>query len=188
MNFSNFIGHTVLIICRCEQNVLLNKSLKFRFINRATAKVKLVWNFVLRIFSVYGHGARVSLCCMGPESRCVADFGRLFSDLFYEVAVTTRGDLWPGILGRLLHHRVICFTSVVWTSRVIKNPANIQHYEFDLIQYLFMFCYESISCLIWNTNFQCQQNMAERQKPSPSSYVTALSLILWLIKYSWRID
>ena len=63
MNFSNFIGHTVLIICRCEQNLLLNKSLKFRFINKATAKVKLVWNFDLRIFSVYGHGARVSLCC-----------------------------------------------------------------------------------------------------------------------------
>ena len=39
MNISNFIEHTVLIICRCEQNVLLNKSLKFRFIYKTTAKV-----------------------------------------------------------------------------------------------------------------------------------------------------
>ena len=55
-----------MIICRCEQNVLLNISLKFRFINKTTAKVILVWNFDLRIFSVYGHGAwftyYVSLC------------------------------------------------------------------------------------------------------------------------------
>ena len=35
------------------------KSLKFWFINKTTAKVILVWNFDLRIFSVYGHGARL---------------------------------------------------------------------------------------------------------------------------------
>ena len=41
LNISNFIGHTVLIICSCQQNVLLNKSLKFRFINKTTTKVIL---------------------------------------------------------------------------------------------------------------------------------------------------
>ena len=68
MNFSNFIGHTVLIICRCEQNVLLNKSLIFGFINKTTAKVILVWNFDLRIFSVYGHhmGPGIISVEMGP--------------------------------------------------------------------------------------------------------------------------
>ena len=34
MNISNFIGHTVFIISRCEENVLLNKSIKFRFIKK----------------------------------------------------------------------------------------------------------------------------------------------------------
>ena len=50
------IGHTVLIICRCEQNELLNKSLKYRFVDKTNAKVILVWIFDLRIFSIYGHG------------------------------------------------------------------------------------------------------------------------------------
>ena len=57
MNISDFIGHTVLIICRYEQKVFLNKSIKFWFINKTTAKVILVWNFDLKIFTVYGHGA-----------------------------------------------------------------------------------------------------------------------------------
>ena len=42
LNLSNFTGHTVLINCRCEPNVLLNKSLKFRFINKTTAKIIVV--------------------------------------------------------------------------------------------------------------------------------------------------
>ena len=35
-----------------------NLFLKIWFITKTSAKVKLVWNFVLRIFSVYRHGAR----------------------------------------------------------------------------------------------------------------------------------
>ena len=53
MNISNFIGHTVL-------HVIICKSSKFWFINKTTAKAILVWNFDLRIFSVYSHGARMS--------------------------------------------------------------------------------------------------------------------------------
>ena len=49
------MGHTVLIICRYEQNVLLKIFSKFWFINKTTVKVILVWNFDLRMFSVYGH-------------------------------------------------------------------------------------------------------------------------------------
>ena len=47
-----------LIICRYEQTVLFNIFLTFWFINKTTAKVILVWHFDLRIFSVYGHGAK----------------------------------------------------------------------------------------------------------------------------------
>ena len=55
-------GHTVLIIFRYEQTVLFKHIFKiFWFIDKNTAKVILVWNFDLRIFSVYGHGATSTL-------------------------------------------------------------------------------------------------------------------------------
>ena len=51
-------GHTVLIICRNEQTSIFKHIFKICwFIDKTTAKVILVWNFDLRIFSVYGHGA-----------------------------------------------------------------------------------------------------------------------------------
>ena len=48
----------MIIICRNEQNVLLNIFVKCWFITKTTAKVIIVSDFDLRIFSVYGLGAR----------------------------------------------------------------------------------------------------------------------------------
>ena len=49
------------MICRYKQYVYLNTILNFWFIIKTTSKVVPLWNFDLRIFSVYGRGARCAI-------------------------------------------------------------------------------------------------------------------------------
>ena len=82
LKISNSTELTVLINCRCAQNVLLNKSSNFRFINKTTAKGILVWHFDFRIFSVYGHRAWIAGYVSGSthylKSACFTRFVRHF--------------------------------------------------------------------------------------------------------------
>ena len=57
LNFSSFTWRTVLMICRFKQLVQWKTKSKFWLLIIATiSKVTSVWNFDLRIFSVYGRG------------------------------------------------------------------------------------------------------------------------------------
>ena len=57
LNFSNFTWCTVFMICRYLQYVHSKPILKFWLIIKTSSEVISVWNFDLRIFSVYGHEA-----------------------------------------------------------------------------------------------------------------------------------
>ena len=127
MNISSVIGHTVLIICRYKQTVLLNIFLKFWFIHKSTATVILVWIFDLRIFPVYGHRA----CTFTPESLAVElslhehdGFGRSQPGFEHPIFACAGNSFIPNFMQYLLDPIAI-ITYTVKSSGVADRRVNL---------------------------------------------------------------
>ena len=156
-----------------EQNLLLKISLKFWFIYKTTSKVILVWNFDLRIFSVYGHGTS------------------LLKPLFYLIA--SKGWSWIKLLSFPIKGRhcfcLFSFSSSKYWTAVTSTPNNQEgHAPCAIVSFRWRLAHWIIQSMPQTAHQYCQLTFLYRSILCTNNYFCTFQCSLVLSNAVWHTE